>query len=409
MIRWIVLTGLLGGSLLPAQEVGSVLPPWSEGVLDIHQINTGKGNSTLFVLPDGTSLLLDAGAGSRPESPRVLPARPDASRTPGDWIARYVKRVLAFRGEPVLDYALLTHFHDDHMGYPFPNSKVGKGGYLLTGITEVGEAVPIRKLLDRGWPDYAYPTPLRDAMVENYRAFVKWQAANRGLQAERFVAGRKDQVVLQRNAAKYPNFEIRNVLVNTEVWTGVADTTRQQFPRLEDLQPADYPVENQCSLGFRLSYGKFDYGSFGDIPGKVREGGFAWEDMEQAVAKAVGPLEAVVLNHHGNRDSMTAGYLAGVRPQVLIDPVWSADHPGHDVLDRIYSTRIYPGPRDVFATNMSAANRAVIGPLLDRLQSSQGHILIRVAPGGDSFRVVILDDSSESMKVTAVHGPYVSR
>ncbi len=131
--------------------------------------------------------------------------------------------------------------------------------------------------------------------------------------------------------------------------------------------------------------------------------------MESAVAKAVGPVEAVILNHHGNRDSTNAFYLASLRPQVVIDAVWSSDHPSHDVLDRILSPRIYPGPRDVFATNMSQANKDVIGPMLDRLKSSQGHILIRVEPGGDRFRVIIIDDSNESMKVLAVHGPYQSR
>ena len=68
--------------------------------------------------------------------------------------------------------------------------------------------------------------------------------------------------------------------------------------------------------------------------------------------------------------------------------MWSSDHPGHDVLDRMYSTRLYPGPRDVFATNMLEANRLVIGPLLDRLPSAQGHVVVRVAPGGASYQVI---------------------
>jgi hypothetical protein len=90
-------------------------------------------------------------------------------------------------------------------------------------------------------------------------------------------------------------------------------------------------------------------------------------------------------------------------------PVWSSDHPGHDVLDRMYSTRLYSGPRDVFATNMLESNKQVIGELLGRLKSSQGHIVIRVAPGGESFRVIVLDDTSESFTVKSTHGPYLSR
>ena len=58
---------------------------------------------------------------------------------------------------------------------------------------------------------------------------------------------------------------------------------------------------------------------------------------------------------------------------------------------------------------MIDANKIVIGPLLDRLASSQGHIVIRVAPGGASYRVIILDDSAESYRVTKVFGPLDSR
>jgi hypothetical protein len=75
----------------------------------------------------------------------------------------------------------------------------------------------------------------------------------------------------------------------------------------------------------------------------------------------------------------------------------------------MYSTRLYPGPRDVFATNMIEANRVVIGPLLDRLAAAQGHVVVRVEPGGAAYRVLVLDDSSESYAVTSVHGPYDAR
>jgi hypothetical protein len=50
---------------------------------------------------------------------------------------------------------------------------------------------------------------------------------------------------------------------------------------------------------------------------------------------------------------------------------------------------------------------AVVG--LDKLKSSHGHVVIRVAPGGGSFRVIVLDDSAENYGVKSVHGPYQSR
>lgn len=399
---------LISAVCLLGQQVGQPLLPWTPGTLDIHQINTGRGNSALLIFPDGASMLVDAGDGGV-LPPRGTAPRPNATRKPGEWIARYARHMLARDPSPALDYGYLTHFHGDHMGEAGQDAKPGKGGYRLSGITEVAEYIPIRKMFDRVWPNYDYPEPQTSAMVVNYRRFLDWQRKNAGMKVERLKPGRKDQIVLLRDAEKYPTFEIRNIACNGEIWTGVASVTREHFPRLQDLQPLERPSENMCSMAIRLSYGKFDYFTGGDMPGARREGAPHWHDVETPVAQSVGPVEVSVLNHHGNRDSQNAFFLSALRPQVFVIPVWSSNHPGEDVLDRMYSTRIYPGPRDVFATNMLEANRLVIGPPLDRLKSIQGHILVRVDPGGDTFRVIILDDSSESFAVKAVHGPYRSR
>ena len=141
---------LLFTSSLAAQEVGRPLPPWSRGVLDIHQISTGRGNAALLIFPDGTTLLVDAGAASDGMKMADADPRPDASRTAGGWIVRYIERAQA-PARPHLDFALLTHFHPDHMGAPTAASLPSKSGaFKLTGITEVGEAIPIDVLIDRG-------------------------------------------------------------------------------------------------------------------------------------------------------------------------------------------------------------------------------------------------------------------
>jgi len=44
-----------------AQVIGEPFPPWTPGTLDIHQISTGRGNCAFFVLPDGTTMVVDAG------------------------------------------------------------------------------------------------------------------------------------------------------------------------------------------------------------------------------------------------------------------------------------------------------------------------------------------------------------
>jgi hypothetical protein len=89
---------------------------------------------------------------------------------------------------------------------------------------------------------------------------------------------------------------------------------------------------------------------------------------------------------------------------------WSSDHPGHEVLQRITSTYLYPGPRDLFATNILEANKNVIGPSLENAyKSTAGHIVLRVLPGGDTYFVIILDDESEEIPIKAVFGPYQTK
>lgn len=38
-----------------AQELGRPLPPWKQGMLDLHHINTGRGDEAFYILPDGTT------------------------------------------------------------------------------------------------------------------------------------------------------------------------------------------------------------------------------------------------------------------------------------------------------------------------------------------------------------------
>jgi beta-lactamase superfamily II metal-dependent hydrolase len=389
-----------------AQQVGEPLPPWSAGTLEIHQISTGRGNSALLIFPDGTSLMVDAGDLDRGG---VTTQRPNASRNAGEWIARYAKRMLAHDPNPSIDYALMTHFHPDHIGGPRLESRRSRGGYRVSGISEVAEHLPVRTLLDRAWPEYNYPATV--ARIENYRAFLDWQQQNVGLVVQRFRPGRNDQIRLQRDPGRFPTFEVRNIAANGEVWTGLGTTTRQMFPRPEDLSVDDYPTENSCSTVIRVSYGKFDYLSGGDLPGAPDPtGGPRWTDMETAIAPVVGPIDVLLVNHHGMYNASNEVFLKSLRPRVLVMSSNSGPlTPDFGVVDRLLSTRIFSGPRDVFATGVLAPMRAVLGERLKQFRSTQGHVVVRVDSDGETFRVFVLDDSAENFVVTAVHGPYQAR
>jgi hypothetical protein len=104
-----------------------------------------------------------------------------------------------------------------------------------------------------------------------------------------------------------------------------------------------------------------------------------------------------VLNHHGNSDGSNAFFLSVLRPRLLVANVWAARQVDPETLARLRSERIYPGQRDIFATTGMWDGRA-----------DQGHIVVRVAAGGMSYRVFVLDDSDETMRIKSVHGPYTS-
>jgi hypothetical protein len=408
-------------------EVGKPLPAWQKGYLDLHHINTGRGNCAYYIFPDGTTMLFDAGEMSpenaRVMSPRNSVVRPNDSKKPYEWIAHYIKQVSPLQNNIHLDYAAISHFHDDHFGSWYHNApQSASGKYVLTGITGVGELITILNMLDRGYPNYDIPVNqetyfrkrnIRDTAfakgLQNYRQFISFKQS-KGMKAAMLKAGSRSQIILQHEPSAFPDFFVRNVKANGLIWTGKDSSVLQQFPAVDTNDIKTWPDENSLSLAFIINYGPFVYYSGGDNPGNVFYGDAPWRDVETPIARAVGEVDIATLDHHGNRDAVNEFLVKTFKPRVWIGQSWSSDHPGHEVLIRMTTPYLYAGERDLFATNMLEANRIVIGPLIDRsYKSQQGHIVVRVLPGGKNYYVVILDDSKEDMPVKSVFGPYISK
>jgi hypothetical protein len=131
--------------------------------------------------------------------------------------------------------------------------------------------------------------------------------------------------------------------------------------------------------------------------------------VETAVAKVIGPTDVHVVNHHGSISPESGVFLATLRSPVMILPAWSTTHPSQDSLKRMLTMRLYPGPHDVFVTTLREPTKETIGARVDQLKAQHGHIIVRVAPGGDQFRVFVLDDTTEDARVVAVFGPYQTK
>ncbi|HMI64236.1 MAG TPA: hypothetical protein VK518_25140, partial [Puia sp.] len=209
---------------------GQPLPAWKEGYLDLHHINTGRGNAAFYILPDGTSILFDAGeldpSDPRTTSKRNTPIRPDDSRKPYEWIVNYIRQVNKMN---FIDYAVISHFHDDHFGAWYPSIPLSADKkFALTGITGVGELLPIHDLLTR---DYNYPVSFDRALSQlprdnhyvktwdNYMNFIHDQSS-KGMQMEFLKAGSRSQIRLLHRPAAFPGCYVQNVKSNGWIWTG---------------------------------------------------------------------------------------------------------------------------------------------------------------------------------------------
>lgn len=390
--------------------VGQPLAPWTPGTLDIHHIATGRGNATLVVMPDGTSLLIDAGASA--DAPETsTPPRPSAQRRPGEWVGRYVQRHLRATGRSALDYLLVTHLHPDHLGDVTNDSpRSTQGDYRLTGVMDVAELLPVGTLLDRAFPGYDDPMVIKARFADNYLAFVRARQ-KQGLAVQRFVAGRGTQIAPKGHVALpagTPAFGVRNLAVNGEVWTGEGEQARAMFPPLYSLATKDYPNENMCSTAVRIASGRFGYFTAGDLTSYSFDGDQPWRDVLTAAARVCGPVDVATADHHGMFDGLSAPAVRVLRPQAWLIQAWHISHPDMLQMERMLSERLYHGARDIFSTGLTRENYLANRRLVSRMRSTEGHVVVRVAPGGASFQVLVTDNADEQDRVKLATGPYAS-
>ncbi|KKP03801.1 hypothetical protein THAR02_04072 [Trichoderma harzianum] len=376
--------------------ISSLFPKWTPETLDIHHIDTGGGNATLIVGPDGTTILIDCGTS------KDASVGQDDSRRPGELVAAY-----ALRNSPgtTLEYLVATHVHPDHVGDVHSDKTAMGNGFQRTGLSDVDHQMPAKLVIDRAYPNYGLRPPLSAPFADNYLA---WLDARRqeGRKVARIDVGSKSQIKL-RSPEDYPTFSIRTLAANGLVWTSNGQESRSLFPDLSTLPPEALPEENKCSIAFLLSYGLFRYYTGGDLTCDTYDGRYPWMDIETPVAKAAGKVDVAVANHHGYFDACGPDFVTMLDATTYIIPAWHVTHPGMAQLQRMLGA--WPGVarRNVFATRMLPENRLLNNRFTSEMCSQQGHVVVRVAPGGGSYKIFVLDSKDEQDFVTAEFGPYL--
>jgi competence protein ComEC len=224
--------------------------------LRVHFLDIGQGDAILIVSPTGKTVLVDAG-------PRG-----------GD---RVVRHALASEGRTVIDLAVFSHAHADHIG----------------GMARVVEAVDVKRVLDPGF----------DHTSATYRQLLQTLAKH------------NVPVSIARDGRKI------------DLGGGAA---------LEILAPADPLLTgtrsdaNTNSIVLRLTHGSMSLLLTGD----------AEEATERRLLESPERLASTILKvaHHGSRHSSIARFLAAVTPVAAViscglDNKYGHPHP--ETLERL--------------------------------------------------------------------------
>ena len=268
----------------PAQNTGMApaappaampAPPASpKGTLQIYFIDVEGGQSTLFVTPAGQSLLIDTG-------------------WPGN-AARDADRIVAaamYAGISRIDYVLITHYHDDHVG----------------GVPQLAARIPIGTFIDHG-PNRELDPAIVPGASATEQGYLAYQALLRMGNFKRILAkpgmllpilGIKAQIVTADSA------EIAVPLPGAPGAGAVNPACATT-----EIRPDD-KTENFRSIGTVLTFGKLRILDLGDL---------TWDRERPLVCPAnkLGTFDLLVVSHHGLFQSSSPALVDAVAPRVAI-------------------------------------------------------------------------------------------
>lgn len=176
--------------------------------LKIYHLDVNQGDATLFVMPNGTSMLIDCGGDAQ-----------------GDDVAKYIKDEI---GLDHVDIFVASHYHSDHYG----------------GVDKMIEAgIPVVFFYDRNAWNWLPDSKINENNFKQYKSvsLVKRKYLRPGY-------------IIDLD----PNVSIKCVVVNGKVHNS-------------DKPIAPIEHENNHSIGLLISYNGFDYWTSGDLEEEVEE------------------------------------------------------------------------------------------------------------------------------------------
>lgn len=233
--------------------------------LKIYFVDVEGGQATLFVTPAGESLLIDTGW-------------PGNHGRDADRIAAAAKNA----GVKKIDYVLITHFHEDHVG----------------GLPQLVERIPVGTFLDHGDNREVGDAPtLRD-----------WQAY------QQLLASGKFKRITLKPGDRLPLKGIDGTVVSSDgevISKPLPGAGEQNASCKESEQRAGDQTENPRSLGTFIRFGKLRILDLGDL---------TWDKEMQLMCPVnkIGKVDIYVVSHHGWQQSGSPALVHGIEPRVAI-------------------------------------------------------------------------------------------
>ena len=385
---------------------------WRKGELQIHFIHTGAAESILFIFPDGTTMLNDCG--DYPALTRwqyAVPVVPGPERLAGDWIARYVQRVLPENppmrnGKPLIDYMYLSHFHCDHCGTPHWQCIKDDGDRLTdcfrSGYALAAESLAFDTAVDRDWPgtDERVSQDIERCHEHMHRIYKALRIRD-GLKNEKFRLGADDQFVLRYFPAEYPDFRVLNLIANGRIFSKDGSV---KDAYAHEAKLTDHFNENGMSCGFILTYGKFKFFTGGDWDDHIAGEDGAKINLDDVLADELSPVDVAKINHHGFRN-MSNRIVAALAAKVWVANISNTREVSEDALERICSRDNYPEDRMVFpcvfadSRVQTAQGKSYLQDIAPETFGKGCHIVITVPPGGSRYTVTCIDAVDEAMRI----------
>lgn len=257
--------------------------------LRIVQFDFEGGGGTLFITPNGKTLMVDAGwpAGSGGPAPlpggeRIIPTISSAQR---------VAAVLKAAGLTRIDYLLTTHYHLDHVG----------------GFEELVKLVPVGTFLDHGVNRETPPPEATPGQIASSPAtlYPRYEAA----------IGTGKRLSLKPGArVDIDGMTLRVTNADGAVAAPLPGAARAGVgcgPAI--VMDRNGGEENPRSLGFVASFGRARILMLGDTTRDMEYKLFCPRDR-------VGPVDLMIATHHGSDLSNAPFAAATVRPTVVVIP-----------------------------------------------------------------------------------------